>query len=296
MNSDNRLGEFLRARRELVRPEEFGLPDPGRRRVPGLRREEVALLAGMSADYYVRLEQGRDKHPSEQVVDALARVFSLDEEAATHLRELARPVARRRRRPSQPERVSPHLARLLDAWSGTPALILGRYMDVLANNRLAAAVNHCSVKGQNQLRLVFLEPETRQIYPDWSTVAAQTVASLRASAGGDLDDPRLTELVGELSLKSEDFRRLWARHDVRAKTAGSKRFHHPMVGELTLAYETFTVNGADGQMLIVYHAEPASPSEHALKLLSSTVADAPTREPVARNGVAGAGSVQSPRA
>jgi transcriptional regulator with XRE-family HTH domain len=148
MDSDNRLGEFLRARRELVRPEDFGLPDPGRRRVPGLRREEVALLAGMSADYYVRLEQGRDKHPSAQVLDALARVYSLDEEAAAHLRELARPAARRRRRPSQPERVSPRLARLLDAWAGTPALIMGRYLDVLANNRLAAVVNHCSVRAR----------------------------------------------------------------------------------------------------------------------------------------------------
>lgn len=287
MDSDNRLGEFLRARRELVRPEDFGLPDPGRRRVPGLRREEVALLAGMSADYYVRLEQGRDKHPSAQVLDALARVYSLDEEAAAHLRELARPAARRRRRPSQPERVSPRLARLLDAWAGTPALIMGRYLDVLANNRLAAVVNHCSVKGQNQLRLMFLEPELRQIYPEWATVAAETVASLRASAGTDLDDPRLTELVGELSLKSEDFRRLWARHDVRAKTAGTKRFLHPMVGELTLGYETFAVNGADGQLLIVYHAEPGSPSEHALKLLGSAAADGAVLEPVTRNGVIG---------
>ncbi|GAA4692660.1 helix-turn-helix transcriptional regulator [Phytohabitans rumicis] len=272
MDSENRLGEFLRARRELARPGDFGLPDPGRRRVPGLRREEVALLAGMSADYYVRLEQGRDKHPSEQVVEALARVFSLDDEGLAHLRELARPVTRRRRQPRRPERVSPSLLRLLAAWSGTPALVLGRYLDVLANNALAAAVNHCSVRGQNQLRVAFLEPDARCIYADWATVAAETVASLRASAGTDLDDPRLTELVGELSLKSEDFRRLWARHDVKAKTAGTKRLIHPMVGEMTLSYETFTVNGAAGQLLIVYHAEPGSPSEHALALLGSMTA------------------------
>ncbi|MDQ7908429.1 helix-turn-helix transcriptional regulator [Phytohabitans sp. ZYX-F-186] len=289
MDGDNRLGEFLRARRELTRPEDFGLPEPGRRRVPGLRREEVALLAGMSADYYIRLEQGRDKHPSEQVIEALARVFTLDEEGAAHLRELARPTTRRRRRVSQPERVSPHLERLLGAWHGTPALVLGRYLDVLANNQLAAALNHCSVRGNNQARLMFLDPEARRIYPDWATVAAETVASLRATAGTDLEDPRLTELVGELSLKSEDFRRLWARHDVRAKTAGSKRFRHPLVGELTLSYETFTVNGAGGQMLIVYHAEPGSPSAEALALLGSATAavSAPSRgstSPAARPG------------
>jgi transcriptional regulator with XRE-family HTH domain len=273
MQSDNRLGEFLRARREVARPEDFGLPEPGRRRTPGLRREEVALLAGVSADYYVRLEQGRDKHPSDQVIDALARVFTLNEEGVAHLRELARPVTRQRRRPSRPERVSATLLRLLDTWSNTPAMVVGRYLDVLANNRLAATVNHCSVKGQNQVRVMFLESDTRNIYADWPTVAAQTVASLRASAGTDLDDPRLTELVGELSLKSEDFRRLWARHDVQAKTSGTKRFLHPMVGELTLSYETFTVNGAAGQMLLVYHAEPGSPSERALALLGSMTAD-----------------------
>ncbi|MGN9913124.1 helix-turn-helix transcriptional regulator [Phytohabitans sp. LJ34] len=278
MDSDNRLGEFLRARRELTRPEEFGLPDPGRRRVPGLRREEVALLAGMSADYYIRLEQGRDKHPSEQIIEALARVFTLDDEGVAHLRELARPATRRRRRSSQPERASPRLARLLDAWVDTPALVLGRYLDVLANNRLAAALNHCSVKGANQLRVMFLDPEARRIYADWDTVAAETVATLRASAGTDLDDPRLTELVGELSLKSEDFRRLWARHDVGVKTAGTKRFLHALVGELTLAYETFAVNGSPGQFLVVYHAEPGSPSAQALALLGSVTASADARE------------------
>ena len=272
MQSDNRLGEFLRARREVARPEDYGLPEPGRRRTPGLRREEVALLAGVSADYYVRLEQGRDKHPSEQVTDALARVFALNEEGAAHLRELVRPVTRRRR-PSRPERVSPALQRLLDTWPHTPAMIVGRCLDVLANNGLAAAVNHCSVRGQNQLRVMFLEPESRRIYADWPSVAADTVASLRASAGTDLDDPRLTELVGELTLKSEEFRRLWARHDVRAKTAGSKRFVHPMVGELTLSFETFKVNGAAGQTLLVYHAEPGSPSARALALLGSMTAD-----------------------
>ena len=275
MQTDNRLGEFLRARREVARPEDFGLPEPGRRRTPGLRREEVALLAGISADYYVRLEQGRDKHPSEPVLSALARVYALNDEGVAHLRKLARPESRRRRRPVRVERVAPSLVRLLAAWPDTPAMVVGRYLDVLANNRLAAAVNHCSVKGQNQVRVVFLDPDARRIYADWPTVAAETVATLRATAGGDLDDPRLTDLVGELSLKSEDFRRLWARHDVGVKTSGIKRYTHPMVGELALNYETFSVNAAPGQTLLVYHAEPGSPSEEALRLLGAVAAEAP---------------------
>ncbi|NKY59905.1 helix-turn-helix transcriptional regulator [Nocardia flavorosea] len=273
MNSDNRLGAFLRARRELVRPEEFGLPGGGRRRVAGLRREELAMLAGVSADYYVRLEQGRDKHPSEQVVTALARVFSLDDEGTAHLRELARPTAARPRTPRRPERVTPGLLRLMDAWSHTPAVVLGRHLDVLAANPLAAAVNACSVPGVNQVRMVFLDPRARDVFPNWTQIAADTVASLRATAGTDLDDPRLTELVGELSLKSDEFRRLWARHEVRAKTSGVKQFHNEMVGELTLAYESFAVSGAPGQLLIAYHAEPGSLSERSLALLGSLIAD-----------------------
>ncbi|WP_147132498.1 helix-turn-helix transcriptional regulator [Nocardia ninae] len=279
MDSDNRLGAFLRARRELVSPADFGMSGGGQRRVAGLRREEVAMLAGMSADYYVRLEQGRDKHPSEQVIAALARVFALDEEGTAHLRELARPVVRRRRAPQRPERVSPGLLALLQTWPNTPALVLGRYLDVLAANPLATAVNSCLTPGVNQVRMMFLDPEARNIYPEWAMHAAETVASLRATAG-DLDDPRLTELVGELSLKSEDFRRLWARHDIRGKTAGTKRFRNPMVGELTLSYETLSVNGAPGQILIAYHAEPGSDSERALALLGSMVA---TAEPVVQD-------------
>lgn len=270
--SDNRLGEFLRARRELARPEDFGLPDPARRRVPGLRREEVALLAGVSADYYVRLEQGRDKRPSEQVIEALARVFDLADDALAHLHELARPVRRRRRPAGRVERVGPGVLRLLESWSATPAMVVGRYLDILATNALAAAVNACSTAGANQVRLMFLDPAMRDIFPDWEVVARETVASLRATAGLDQDDPRLTELVGELSVKSEDFRRLWARHDVLVKAAGRKRFRHPMVGDLDLGYETFAVNGVPGQMLVVYHADPGSPAEGALALLSSMVA------------------------
>ncbi|MBF6133737.1 helix-turn-helix domain-containing protein [Nocardia otitidiscaviarum] len=285
MESDNQLGQFLRARRALTRPEEFGLPGGGRRRVVGLRREEVALLAGMSADYYTRLEQGRDRHPSEQVIEALARVLGLDAEGAAHLRELARPMARRRRAPRGPERVAPGLMRLMDAWPLTPAVVLGRYLDVLAANHLATAVNHCSVPGVNQVRMVFLDPEARSIYPDWAAIAADTVAVLRGTAGTDPEDPRLIDLVGELSLRSADFRRLWARHDVAMKTSGSKRFTNPLVGELELGYETFTVNDAPGQVLIVYHAEPDSPAAHGLTLLGSMNAPTPTaRTPTSERG------------
>ncbi|MFE3322296.1 helix-turn-helix transcriptional regulator [Nocardia sp. NPDC059195] len=276
MDSDNRLGTFLRARRQQVSPEDFGMAGGGQRRVAGLRREEVAMLAGMSADYYIRLEQGRDKHPSDQIVAALARVFSLDDDGTAHLRALARPAPRRTRAPRRPERVTPSLLRLMRTWSDTPALVYGRYMDVLAATPLAIALNSCSAPGVNQVRMVFLDPEARNVFPEWPAIAAETVAALRVSAGTDLDDPRLIELVGELSLKSEDFRRLWAKHEVRAKTAGDKRFLHPLVGEIAVSYETFTVNGAPGQTLVVYHAEPASDAEQSLALLGSMPAvDAP---------------------
>ncbi|MGW6118162.1 helix-turn-helix transcriptional regulator [Nocardia sp. NPDC055165] len=274
MDTDNRLGAFLRARRQQVAPEEFGMAGGGQRRVTGLRREEVAMLAGMSADYYIRLEQGRDKHPSDQIVAALARVFSLDDDGIAHLRELARPAPRRSRAPRRPERVTPSLLRLMRTWSDTPALVLGRYMDVLAATPSAIALNSCSAPGVNQVRMVFLDPEARNVFPDWPRIAAETVAGLRVGAGTDLDDPRLTELVGELSLKSEEFRRLWAKHDVRAKTAGEKRFVHPLVGELGLSYETFTVNGTPGQTLVVYHAEPGSDSAQSLALLAGLPVDA----------------------
>jgi transcriptional regulator with XRE-family HTH domain len=273
MAEDNRIGQFLRARRERVRPEDVGLPDFGRRRVPGLRREELATLAGVSADYYVRLEQGRERHPSEQVIDALARALQLDDDATAHLHELARPAPRRRRAAKRTERVRPELLRLMEAWPNTPAMVTGRHLDVLAANSLATALHGGFAPGTNLVRTLFLDPAARERYPDWDEVARDTVAALRASVGPDLDDPHLTDLVGELSLKSERFRSLWARHDVREKTHGIKRFVNPQVGELTIHYETFAVAGSAGQVLSVYHAEPGSPTEQALALLSSIAAD-----------------------
>jgi transcriptional regulator with XRE-family HTH domain len=273
MDGENPLGEFLRARRALVRPEDVGLPDHGRRRVAGLRREELAMLAGVSADYYVRLEQGRDSHPSEQVLDAIARVLQLDEDAVAHLHSLVRPAPRRRRARAQPERVRPGILRLLESWSPSPAWVLGRNMDVLAYNALAGILHPALQHERNVVRMVFLDPGSRSLYANWDEVARETVAALRAAAGADLDNPELTELVGELSLKSDEFRRLWARHDVREKAAGVKRLVHPMVGELELHYETLTINEAPGQMLVAYHVAPGSKEEQALALLASVAAD-----------------------
>ncbi|PJE95864.1 transcriptional regulator [Streptomyces carminius] len=274
MDSENPLGQFLRARRALVRPEDVGLPPGHRRRVAGLRREEVAMLAGVSIDYYVRLEQGRERSPSAQVVDALARVLCLEEDATAHLHRLARPSPGRRRRPAarRRERVGPQLLRLMAGWHRTPAVILGPWLDVLAHNTLGRALFDGHTHSGDLVRLVFLDPDAREFYPDWERVAENTVAALRASVGTEAADPHLIELVGELSLRSETFRRLWARHDIRRKTHETKRFRHPLVGELTLDYESLTVNSAPGQQLVVYHAEPGSPSEQALDLLGSLAA------------------------
>ncbi|MFD7499471.1 helix-turn-helix transcriptional regulator [Streptomyces sp. NPDC059850] len=280
MDSENLLGQFLRARRALLRPEDVGLPPGVRRRVAGLRREEVAMLAGVSTDYYVRLEQGRERHPSAQVVDALARVLGLEEDAVAHLHELARPVPARRRKATRGERVSPVLARMMEGWHGTPAVVLGRCLTVLAHNALGRALFEGHTYSGDLLRLVFLDPDAREFYPEWERVAVSTVAGLRAAVGTDYDDPQLVEAVGELSLRSEEFRRLWARHDIRRKAHATKRFRHPVVGELTLDYESLTVNGAPGQQLVVYQAAPGSPSEHALSMLGSLAADSVARTPI----------------
>ena len=213
MDSDKLLGEFLRARREVTTPEQVGLLDVGPRRTPGLRREEVAMLAGVSTDYYVRLEQGRERRPSDQVLTALARVLRLGPDAATTSTNSHTP-GRDRRTAGQMEQVSPELLRLMRGWSYTPAFVTGRWLDVLARNPLGSVLHDGLEYADNLLRLVFLDPAAREFYPDWEQVARVRVAHLRGVAGTDLDHPYLIELVGELSLESADFRRLWARHDV----------------------------------------------------------------------------------
>lgn len=279
VESTNALGEFLRARRELVRPEDAGImPGGGLRRVPGLRREEVATLAGISADYYLRLEQGRDRNPSVQVLDALARVLRLDADAAAYLQTLAGPASVRRRA-RKPERVPPSILELIDGWSRTPAYVQNKFADVLAVNTLAAALSPTYAPGVNALRAVFLDPRERELRRDWEELTEEGVATLRAHVGPDVDDPRLVELVGELSVRSDRFRRLWARHDVHPKTSRLSKLDHPQVGELDLKSDKLTVNGTDGLVLVVFHAEPGSRSAELLDILGSlTVPDEAARE------------------
>ena len=268
------LGTFLRVRRGRVRPQDVGLPGAERRRVPGLRREELAMLAGVSVSYYARLEQGRDTHPSDQVIEALSRVLQLDEDARRHLRALAAPPAPRRRRALRPERARPGIVRLLGRQT-TPAVVLGRHMDVLAANGVARAMHVSLQPGRNIVRDAFLDEEARAMYApgELRRICSNGVASLRAAAGADIDHPRLVELVGELLLESDAFRRMWSRQDIRRKGAGQKIFRHPIVGDVALQYEPLAVAGADGQSLVIYSAEPGSASEQALDLLASLVAD-----------------------
>ncbi|MFD6443779.1 helix-turn-helix domain-containing protein [Promicromonospora sp. NPDC060204] len=271
----NPLGAYLRARRELVTPRQAGLPEAGRRRVPGLRREEVALLAGISADYYLRLERGRDRNPSAQVLESLARVLRLDDAHVAHLRTLvadapgqhARP---RERRPAE-ETLPDGARKLLDSLV-QPAFVEGRYFDVVASNALARAVDPRLDVGGNQLRDLFLDPAAQALYPDWANVTECFVASLRQSAGTDLDDPRFVELVGQLSASTR-FRELWARHEVRGQRGTPLRIDHPQVGELTVNRERLGIGGAEHLMLVVYH--PDTGSADADKLARLAPAGAP---------------------
>jgi transcriptional regulator with XRE-family HTH domain len=271
--SDNRLGEFLRARREQVQPGDHGMPAPLDRRTPGLRREDVAALAGVSTGYYVRLEQGRERNPSPRTIDALAEALRLDVDARAHLHGLVRPAPARRRRCAD-DRVAAGLVALIDSWHETPAVIMNRWTDVLATNPLARGLYSWmhDAGERNLVRAVFLHPAARDFYPDWERAAASVVADLRLRADGDLDDPRLTALVGELSLKSPEFVRLWSRHDVRRKRGQAKTVRHPVVGELELDVQPLTVDGPPGHQLMVYRAEPGSRSAEALALLGSLVA------------------------
>ncbi|GAA0295345.1 helix-turn-helix domain-containing protein [Kineococcus aurantiacus] len=265
--SENLLGEFLRARRELVRPAEVGLPDGPRRRVPGLRREEVAMLAGVSAEYYVRLERGRDRHPSPPVLDALARVLGLDAESRDYLASLAGNALPARG--AGPEVCSPTIAAFVER-APAPAFVLGRFTDVLAANEAAHRL-HGRMPG-NVLRHLFLDPGSRALYPDWAELAAEAVGSTRGAAVRYLDDPRLTRLVGELSLKSAEFARLWAQHGVRAKSAGTKRIAVPLADggreTVTVGWEALEVASSPGQVVVTYHAAGGSRAERVLAGLS----------------------------
>jgi len=269
MTAANTLGEYLRARRELVEPRDVGLRVAGVRRTPGLRREEVATLAGISADYYLRLEQGRDRNPSPQVLESLARVFGLDATATRYLLSLAaaRPARSRRGRPRQ-QPVPRGIRQLLGALN-LPAFVESRMFDVLAANDLATALSPGIRPGENRLRSMFLDPAERDLYPDWDRAIAGLVASFRASIGTDNDDPRVAQLVGELSLASDAFRKLWARHDVKALAGGAALLRHPAAGLLELRREKLPIGDSGGQLLVIYHAEPGSDSARALAELAA---------------------------
>jgi transcriptional regulator with XRE-family HTH domain len=300
---DNRkeLREFLISRRAKVTPQQAGLPTyGGHRRVPGLRREEVSLLAGVSVEYYTRLERGNAQGVSDTVLEALARALQLDEAERAHLFDLARrstSTTPDHRRPAQ--RVRPGLQQLLDAMTDVPAFVQNGRLDVLATNALGRAM-YCDlfdddvVRGgagrpPNHARYTFLDPRSVDFYPDWNLAARTGVALLRAETGRRPDDRVLTELIGELTTRSDRFSALWAAHDVRRHTAGTKHFHHRVVGDLTLDYETMELPGDDGLALISYTAAPGSSSQQALRFLASwaTSSDEPAAPRIASENQAG---------
>lgn len=268
------IREFLSTRRARISPEQAGLPIYGgaRRRVAGLRREEVALLAGISTEYYVRLERGNATGLSEGVIEGIAHALQLDEAERMHLLDLLRAVGstRRppRRRPSR-QRVRPTVQRILDSMTGTPALVLNGRLDILAANALGSALFHTSA---NNARFAFLDPKATEFYREWDSVANDIVAILRAEVGRDPYDRQLSDLIGELSTRSEEFSVRWAAHNVRIHTHGLKLIHHPVVGDLDLAFESMPLPADPGQNLVAYTAEPGSPSQDALDLLASWAA------------------------
>lgn len=257
------LAGFLRVRRSRVDPASVGIPADRHRRVEGLRREEVAHLSGVSVDYYVRLEQGRATQPSEQVLDALARVLGLDETERGHLHRLARQRRRTAKAPSS--RARPELLRVVDLVRDAPALIMNHRLDVLAGNRLAGLLYSRPLQDLNIARHIFLEEA--ELYGEWEKCTLDVVGHLRLAAGKYPDDPRLASLVGELAMGSERFRRLWARADVRARGHGRKTYQHPLVGLMELHQENFALPDESGVELLVLSAAPGSAAEDGLRLL-----------------------------
>ncbi len=272
MAAGNEFGDFLKARRAALDPGDDG----SRRRVPGLRREEVAARAGVSADYYTRLEQGRHKRPSESVQLALAEALELDVMGTRHLQDLARALAlpqRARANVPEQQRLKPSLLALLETFTDHPAFVRGRRTEVLAMNPLAASLLAdipARPAGQRSLiHWAFLDPHAREKYVDWEKIASSMVGTLRLDAGRHPDDPQLAQLVGELSLRSEEFRTWWADHRVTERRDGLKRLDHEIVGRIDVRYEALEVTGAEDQMLFLYSTEKGSESEARLRTLAS---------------------------
>jgi transcriptional regulator with XRE-family HTH domain len=283
VNPRDDIREFLATRRGRITPEQSGLPVYGaNRRVTGLRREEVALLAGISVEYYTRLERGQVGGVSESVLDGVAHALQLDEAERDHLYRLVRTATTRRpaRRAPARKRVRPTIQRMLDLMPMPAYLRNGRF-DILAANDLGRALYsplYEESPSPNSARFVFLSPEAPEFFLDFDKVQDDAVAFLRAEAGRDAYDKELQDLIGELSTRSERFRQRWAAHDVRYHRTGTKRLHHPLVGDLTLDFEAFDLPGDEGQRLNVYTAPPDSPTAQALDLLASWNAREPIRE------------------
>src|SRR5215472_7141282 len=280
MDNGNEMRDFLVSRRARITPEQAGLPAyGGNRRVAGLRREEVALLAGVSIDYYTRLERGRAHGASDSVLEGIARALHLDEAERAHLFDLARaagPAAPRAPRRPSPQQVRPSVRRILDSMTATPAYVRNARLDVLAANRLGAAlfapVLSSPAQPANNARFLFLDPAGREFFCDWERQAKDVVAMLRTEAGRSPYDKGLSNLIGELSTRSEDFRTWWAAYNVRFHRTGIKRFRHPVVGDLTLTYEALDLAADAGLRISAYTAEPGTPSDDALKVLASWAA------------------------
>ncbi|WP_026423235.1 helix-turn-helix transcriptional regulator [Actinokineospora inagensis] len=284
---DTELGDFLRTRRARLSPEEVGMTSYGARRVPGLRREELAQLAGVSVTYYTRLEQGQSQNASDDVLDAIARALRLDEDETAHLRDLARPGRRKRKPASRPEQARPGTLQLLNAMDGVAAVAMDRRSDVLAWNPLAHQLlaghyafdsTSSAANRPNLTRMLFLDPHTRELYSRWNDEAKRSVASLRLVAGRHPDDRHLAELIGELSMRSTEFAALWSRHPVLNCTFGVKHFAHPAVGSLDLHFEVLQMPDHSAHRLLMYSAEPGTPSEAALRLLDRPAAPRPIAE------------------
>lgn len=279
MHNKAEVREFLMTRRARIAPADVGLAAGANRRVAGLRRSEVAMLAGVSVEYYAKLERGDIAGASASVLDAVARALRLDETERMHLLDLARFAdgipnsGRARRRVTAQHPARPGLQRTLDAITGGPAFVRDRLQNLVATNALGAAfyspVIGTSGRTPNLARFQFLDPTSRDFYPDWDLFAAMCVGIMRVEAGRDPHDRAMQDLVGELTTRSETFARLWSAHDVRTHGSGTKRFHHPIVGELTMLYEDLVVTAEDGLSLMVYTAEPGSRSAERLQLLAN---------------------------
>lgn len=295
MENPAELSEFLRTRRARLQPQDVGLTAYGtRRRVPGLRREELAQLAGVSITYYTRLEQGQSRNVSDEVLDAIARALRLDGDEHAHLRNLARPDRSGRSGRSAKgraaegfERTRPAVRQLIGAMADVPAVAVGRRNEVLAWNPLGHALlaGHLDLAAPdrpadrpNLSRQLFLDPRTRELYPHWETEARAQVAFLRLAAGRHQEDKQLAELIGELSMKSTEFAALWSRHPVHDCLFGSKEFWHPVVGELTLDFEALPLPEASGHRMLLFSAAPGSSAEAGLRLLAASAAMAPAAD------------------